>query len=182
MAQPPTIKPTKAERERMIRWSRALTITAVAKSIGHSDAFVWGALRRERVPVAVAGYLLPLGEPPERIPCPRCDRGQTIPVAAIPQRGTAPGCEMCQREKQQRDTERKARQLAERRDERRRNGRPEWPIARSDAYSLQADPGLAAPVKDADRCPECGTARKAQGRLVWCPRRCEAGLALRRAS
>lgn len=40
----------------------------------------------------------------------------------------------------------------------------------------------APPPVAANHCPECGAVRKAQGKLIYCPRRCEAGLVLRRAS
>jgi hypothetical protein len=44
-------------------------------------------------------------------------------------------------------------------------------------------PRLTAPASAASPCPECGTVRRREGTLLYCPKRCDGGLVLvKRAS
>lgn len=150
----------------VLDWARILTAKALARQIGYSEQGLHAAIRHETIPQRILDHVATLGPIPTRIQCRRCDRGQTIPVSSIPPHGTPPGCVLCQQEKEQRYMERRYRFSLK------RNPNAPFPTRR----------GALATAPGAPPCPECGTARKAQGKLLYCPRRCEAGLVLQRAS
>lgn len=159
----PTDTLTPSEAARLARWGQALTWEAVAARTGTTWTQAHRASRLQPVLASalVALRALIVSEPEGSITVACCTCG--APIEGAPNRRRR-ACASC-REAARQD------RLARERERMRRVAR-----VRTKA------PAPVATTPDLSPCPDCGAARRREGKLVYCPRRCDAGLTLLRAS
>ena len=159
----PTDTLSPGEAARLARWGQALTWEAVAARTGTTWTQSHRASRLQPILASALPALRALiaSEPEGSITVPCCTCG--APIEGAPNRRRR-ACASC-REVARQD------RLTRERERMRRVGR----VRLTPAPAKVATPDLPP-------CPDCGAARRREGKLVYCPRRCDAGLTLLRAS
>lgn len=162
----PTDTLSPGEAARLTRWGQALGWDKVAARTGTTWTQAHRAARLQPILASALPALRALiaSEPEGSITVACCTCGAPIEGAPNRRRRACAACrEVARRDRLTRERERMRR------------------VARLRLAPAPAPEKTATP--DLPPCPECGAARRREGKLVYCPQRCDAGLVLtRRAS